>query len=410
MEYTERYLLMVTTNNNNKYYRMIPSAGGDSFTVEYGRVGASCQRRAYPMYSWETKYNEKIRKGYVDQTHLHTVSEVVKSQSAEEDEFLPIKDETIRELIEFLQNCSRQIVRKNYRVKSADVTMQMVQEAQRIIDTLTWHVQDGVDASTFNDTLLKLFTVIPRKMSNVNHYLATKPDEFAKILEHEQEILDVMAGQVNQNTTQEEPKKKATAKKKAKTILDVMGLKIVPVKKTEITTIKKLLGQDANRFYAAWKVVNKRTQRNFDDFLKEEGDIETKLLWHGSRNENWISIMQSGLVLRPVAQVTGKMFGQGIYFAPKAHKSLGYTSLEGSYWVGGRSSRAFMALFEVAYGTPCHVETTHGISNRFGYDDLQRRQKGAHCLHAHAGCVLRNDEIIFYKENQVTIKYLVEIR
>ena len=70
MEYSERYLLMVTTNNNNKYYRMIPSAGGDSFTVEYGRVGASCQRRTYPMHSWENKYNEKVRKGYVDQTHL----------------------------------------------------------------------------------------------------------------------------------------------------------------------------------------------------------------------------------------------------------------------------------------------------------------------------------------------------
>ena len=33
------YLVMVTTNNNNKYYRMIPH--GDTFEVEYGRVGAS---------------------------------------------------------------------------------------------------------------------------------------------------------------------------------------------------------------------------------------------------------------------------------------------------------------------------------------------------------------------------------
>ena len=410
MEYSERYLLMVTTNNNNKYYRMIPSAGGDSFTVEYGRVGASCQRRTYPMHSWENKYNEKVRKGYVDQTHLHMVSKPVQSNSSEGDEFMPIKEETIRELINFLQNCSRQIVRRNYRVKSVDVTMQMVQEAQRIIDTLTRHVQVEMDISSFNDTLLKLFTVIPRKMSNVNSYLAAKTDDFAKILEHEQEILDMMAGQVSQNKMQEETKKKTASKKTAKTILDAMGLKIVPAKKTEIMRIKKLLGQDASRFYAAWKVINKRTQRNFDDFLKEEGDIETKLLWHGSRNENWISIMQSGLVLRPVAEITGKMFGEGIYFAPKAHKSLGYTSLEGSYWVGGKSNRAFMALFEVAYGTPYHTNTSHGIGRNFGYNDLQRRLKGAHCLHAHAGSALRNDEIIFYKENQVTIKYLVEIR
>ena len=38
---------------------------------------------------------------------------------------MPIKEETVRELIDFLQNCSRQTVRRNYRVKSVDVTMQI---------------------------------------------------------------------------------------------------------------------------------------------------------------------------------------------------------------------------------------------------------------------------------------------
>ena len=64
------YLVMVTgDSNHNKYYRMIAN-DDTSFTVEYGRVGASCQTRTYTMYQWEKKYNEKIRKGYVDQTHL----------------------------------------------------------------------------------------------------------------------------------------------------------------------------------------------------------------------------------------------------------------------------------------------------------------------------------------------------
>lgn len=406
----ERYLVMVTTNNNNKYYRMIPNKGGDSFTVEYGRIGANCQRRTYSIYDWENKYNEKIRKGYVDQTDLHTVTTYTAHEKENEDEYLPIKEESVRELIDFLQQCSRQIVSKNYRVKAVDVTMKMVDKAQHLIDSLTYLVQNEVDIEQFNERLLELFTIIPRKMTHVNDFLATKEEDYANILSHEQEILDVMAGQVSQNKAPEEGKKKTSVKKKAKTILDSMGLTIVPVKKTEISKIKKLLGQDASRYYGAWKVVNKRTQRNFEEYMKEAGDIETRLLWYGSRNENWISIMQSGLMLRPVAQITGKMFGEGIYFAEKAHKSLGYTSLNGSYWVGGKSNRAFMALFEVAYGTPYHVCSSNGISSRFGYNDLQRCQKGAHCLHAHAGKVLRNDEIIFYKENQVTIKYLVELR
>ena len=64
-----RYLVMVTASaNNNKYYKQIPH--GDSWTAEYGRVGSNPQRREYSMSQWESKYNEKIRKGYVDQSDL----------------------------------------------------------------------------------------------------------------------------------------------------------------------------------------------------------------------------------------------------------------------------------------------------------------------------------------------------
>lgn len=62
------YLVMVTADNHNKYYRMIPH--GDTFSVEYGRVGVNCQTASYSMSQWNKKYNEKVKKGYVDQTHL----------------------------------------------------------------------------------------------------------------------------------------------------------------------------------------------------------------------------------------------------------------------------------------------------------------------------------------------------
>ena len=124
----------------------------------------------------------------------------------------------------------------------------------------------------------------------------------------------------------------------------------------DIRVIKSLLGDCRNKFYAAWKVTNIKTQKRFDDFVNTEKISNTKLLWHGSRNENWWSIINTGLVLRPTnAVITGKMFGYGIYYAPKARKSLGYTSLDGSYWARGKSDSAFMALMEVAYGRPYDV-------------------------------------------------------
>jgi poly [ADP-ribose] polymerase len=104
------------------------------------------------------------------------------------------------------------------------------------------------------------------------------------------------------------------------------------------------------------------------------------------------------------------MFGHGIYFAPKAQKSLGYTSLSGSYWAGGNSNSAFMSLYDVAYGKPYNVHSFDNRYHSFNYEKLQSHSNGANCLHAHSGNMLRNDEIIVYKEEQTTIKYLVELR
>ena len=68
-----------------------------------------------------------------------------------------------------------------------------------------------------------------------------------------------------------------------------------------------------------------------------------------------------------------------------------------------------MGLYATAYGTPYDVFDYVGISSSFDYDALQAKQKGASCLHAHSDHgMLRNDEIVFYKENQLTINYLCE--
>ena len=164
-------------------------------------------------------------------------------------------------------------------------------------------------------------------------------------------------------------------------------------------------------FYKAWRVKNIKTNDRYQKFVECENIKDTKLLWHGSRNENWWSIINTGLVLKPTnAVITGKMFGYGIYYAPKAQKSLGYTSLDGSYWARGSSNSAFMALMEVAYGKPYDVHSFDSKYYDFNYERLQKAYPGANCLHAHAGSMLRNDKIIVYKEEQCTIRYLVELR
>lgn len=401
-EIKPRYLVMVTASaNNNKYYKQIPH--GDTWTAEYGRVGSSPQRREYSMRQWDSKYNEKIRKGYVDQSDL--VEDLIQVENPKKSEYREIENKVIAEIVDRLQSMARKAISDNYTISSNKVTQAMVDEAQNVLTSLI----SISDVKSFNDTLLNLFTVIPRKMSNVKYYLADKKEDFSKIIQKEQDLLDVMKGQVFQKQIVDEYIENDSPAEI--TILEQMGLVFEECDRNDIAIIKSSLGSCADKFHKAWKVKNLKTQKRYDDFVKENNITDTKLLFHGSRNENWWSIINSGLVLKPTnAVITGKMFGYGIYYAPKARKSLGYTSLDGSYWARGNSNSGFMALMDVAYGKPYDVYSFDSKYYSFDYDKLQHVCPGANCLHAHEGSMLRNDEIIIYKEEQCTIKYLIELK
>lgn len=401
-EIKPRYLVMVTASaNNNKYYKQIPH--GNSWTAEYGRVGSSPQRREYPMSQWDSKYNEKIRKGYVDQSDL--VEDLIQVEKPKSSEYRAIENRVIAEIVDRLQRMAKQAISENYTISANKVTQAMVDEAQNILTSLL-----GIsDVDAFNNTLLKLFTTIPRKMSNVQGHLASSTNDFARIIQKEQDLLDVMRGQVVQHQVIEEAVDETT--KNSNTILEQLGLEFEECDANDIAIIKTALGSCVDKFHKAWRVKNLKTQKRYDEFVKENKITNTKLLFHGSRNENWWSIINSGLVLKPTnAVITGKMFGYGIYYAPKARKSLGYTSLSGSYWARGSSNSGFMALMDVAYGKPYDVHSFDSKYYNFNYDALQRACPGANCLHAHEGSMLRNDEIIVYKEEQCTIHYLIELK
>lgn len=401
-EIKPRYLVMVTASaNNNKYYKQIPH--GDSWTAEYGRVGSSPQRREYPMSQWNSKYNEKIRKGYVDQSEL--VEDLIQVENPTKSEYKEIENKVIAEIVERLQSMARKAISENYTISSNKVTQAMVDEAQDVLTSLLTVTK----VKEFNDILLKLFTVIPRKMGNVQNYLAKTDKDFPNIIQKEQDLLDVMKGQVVQKQIIEESTDDEVQKEN--TILEQLGLVFEECDRKDIAIIKDTLGSCSDKFHKAWRVKNLKTQQRYDDFVRENNIKDTKLLFHGSRNENWWSIINSGLVLKPTnAVITGKMFGYGIYYAPKARKSLGYTSLSGSYWARGNSSSGFMALMDVAYGKPYDVYSFDSKYYNFNYEKLQQACKGANCLHAHEGSMLRNDEIIVYKEEQCTIRYLIELK
>ena len=398
-------LIMVTANNNNKFYEMKEQANG-TFTVLYGRVGTNGTLAEYPIREWDKKLNEKLSKGYKDHTHLF-------AQSNAGDDFLPIGNATVQSLIDDLMARSRQSIFKNYLVAADQVTRRQVDKAQSLLDSLAGHLKLNMDVQQFNQDLLELFQVIPRKMKNVReHLLLENPDSAEKLeavekkLAVEQATLDVMRGEVETLEQQ-----KAQTPERKITMLEALGLKVEEVKEDSlIHHIQKMMGPDKKLFRRAFKVTNLRTQGQFENYVAGSKNQRVELFWHGSRSENWLSILKSGLVLRPAnAVITGKMFGYGLYFADKFRKSLNYTSLSGSYWAGGRENRAWLALYDVHLGNPLTIKHHDIWCGQLTETDLKKRGASYDSVFAKGGADLINNEYIVYNQAQCTIRYLVEV-
>ena len=407
MEY--KYLVCVDGNENHyKYYEIKPQ--GDMFQVKYGRVGnTNFQTCTYPSAQFSKKYNEKIKKGYVDKTELK--AELVEEVTTNDSPLAEIKNRSVALILKRLQDFANNTIKANYTVAQAEITQAMVDEAQAILSDMV-----KIDTlEDFNDALLKLMAVIPRKVKVVKDYLPKKMEDIPNVIQNEQDLLDTLSGNIYKKPEVKEETKEDQGK--AKTILDEMGIEMSETEESDIKVIKNMLGNDSNRYVNSWKVTNLASENKFQKYIKDNNIKDTKLLFHGTRSCNVFSILKSSLMLRPVsAVINGKLYGFGCYFSPLARKSIGYTSVSGSYWTSGHDNSGFMIIFETAYGTPYDVYNYNSEYGTMNYEKLQKFQKGANCLHAHAGAsmggysTLKNDEIIFYDESAVHMKYLVEIK
>lgn len=394
------YLINVdASGNHNKFYRMIPC--GNRFTVEYGRVGSTGIKKSYPINLWSDKYQEKLRKGYVDQTHLHTdtVTELC------DDNYKIIDNFEVRGFIARLRTWANEKIKSSYTVSTKAVTEKMVREAQNIIDSMA--CLNTQDIRAFNEYLIELYQVLPRRIKDVSKELAKKSSDIPQILLKEQGLLEVMKAQIKTDAVVESMKKSGSAN--TITVLEAMGLEVRPCTDEEIDTIKEHLTEEsAGHFKAAYRVVNKAREKAFNEYVKNNNISNVRMYYHGSRNENIWGILTQGLSLNPKAIITGKMFGYGLYFAPRAKKSINYTSLRGSYWANGSSDVGILAVFKVAVGESLHVNEWNSGYSVYREADIKRFGKNS--LYAHAGKSLVNDEIIVYNDAAVTLRYLIELQ
>ena len=166
MDYTPKYLIFVDPNfgdqGHNKFYRMTPN--GDTFTVEFGRVGATPQTKTYPMSKWNSTLSSKLKKGYVDRSDL--MQEVIADSKIEDksngvDEFGLVQNLSVREIVKRLWDYANKTIQSAYSVRAEAVTQAMIDAAQEKIDYIAanyknWSVEE------FNKNLNELFIIVPR--------------------------------------------------------------------------------------------------------------------------------------------------------------------------------------------------------------------------------------------------------
>lgn len=400
-DYIEMNFVAMTATGKGKNSQVImENLHDETFSVTEGRVNIVIGRNKprtwiLPIEKWEEEFTRYVNNGYIVTKTKKTdkKEKVVIGNSG----FKTIADNIVRNFIDRLLAFANQAIATNYTIKVDEVSPEMLALAKKDLEELS-EKKDELSVAQFNMILQHLYKVLPRRIDNLSKNLAKQKSDFRDIIANEFDLYDIMAGQAS-----------SAKEDQRRTILEANGLTVRNVTDEEKAWIVKRLGSESKRYINAWKITNEKTERAFNENCNKMGFTEKKgieHLFHGSRNENFWSIITNGLTVRPSGVViTGKMFGNGTYFAPDACKSMGYTSRSGSRWANGSSNSGFLGIYKVAVGNSAAPDRARA------YDYKSLSKDGFHSVWCKRGgqIGLRMDEVVVYQDWQSTVEYLVEI-
>lgn len=156
---------------------------------------------------------------------------------------------------------------------------------------------------------------------------------------------------------------------------------------TLIAVLSKELAGKVNKVY---EIRNKKCDNAFHSYCTRRGVTTTKLFVHGSHNENWISILNSGLTSLGLIK-NGRAHGNGIYLSKDGNISRGYSEIKNFDFESGVTKRHYLAICEVAYEKV--------VAGNVPDDPAVPL----------ADCYEISDVVVVPNDNALHIKYLIEI-
>lgn len=369
---------------SNKFYRMKDNDNG-TFTVEYGRIGGNTATETYPISRWDSKYSEKVKKGYRDVSDLKVEGPT--------GDYL-FENSEIEHFYRTFSKYTKENTGRNYTIAVGAVTKAMIDEAQSVLNELVKYP----DKDRFNKYLLDLYTVLPRRMDDVRYHLLTGNEDekkLAALITKEQDVLDSLSSSVVTNVVAPDTK-----------FGDSLGIEIdIETNPANLKRVSDLIdptNSSGRKIHKVYRIKNRVRTQAFNDWMTNQINKRIDLLIHGTRNPNIFSILRSGLLVRPTNAVAfaGSAYGDGVYHSAHTDKSMGYT---------GYDPDKIFFLQEVHMGKPFEYEGWYrGNDFKLEYDELKKR--GYDSTYVKPGNGLRNSEYIVYKSDQTVTSYLVWMR
>ncbi len=441
------YLIKSDPNkNNNKFWKGTVYKSSGDVLCEWGRVGDKGQSKLFPgagVSFLDKKANEKKKDGRNGEIAYREI------------DIVGAPTESAPKVTVAAANLSV-IAKKQIQTTSTEVAKLIDYLVKENIHDIVKATNGGVtynyDAGVFQTPmgLVSQATIdqARNKLSDISDYVVSSKHNNSEMVELTRDYLMLIPTNIGRNKLDLSEFWKDTSKVKAQNdILDGLQASLAQAQKPiasatggvveqeekvfdtslEPITDKKKLDKLNSYYYdtrhtmhscyhytpiALWDVEIKSMKAAFE---KDGAKMPCIVMgFHGSGVANMISLLKSGMLVRPPskAAIAGALFGSGIYCAPifredktmikgAATKALGYST---GYWTGSAGKRTFMFIVEMAMGKYYIPHASTYMSTKYpvqGHDSTW-------AYGGHSG--VKNDEAIVYRASQVNIKHLMELK
>lgn len=410
------------TGNNNKFYYVELEDSG-MINTRYGRVGTegTSGKKSGGQREFDKLVQSKKKKGYVE-VPLDLDAEETNVSGGDDVMMIALSqiqsDDKSKELIKTLVQQNIHNITSNtkitfnvstglFKTPLGIVTTEGVDEALTILNNLSGLIKDTYTAKEekkIRELSEKYYSIIPTTLSNLRSFTSMLYTN--KKLSDQYDICNALKQSID--LVQTEKDKKIEELKEDKTLPTVFNTSLVKLDDAdEFKRISDYFENSKNdmhgRTTSKAKVVNIYKINIEKDDKAYRHDLPNQMeLWHGTKVANILSILKSGLLMPKYSPgaVTGYMFGQGLYFSNQSSKSLNYC--DGMYWNSSsrNGNKLYMFVADIAMGNYKVPDRSTSSNPPAGYDSYwaQPGKSG-----------IRNDEMIVFKNEQIRLKYLLEI-